>query len=121
MSKEKEIKDRLFLYLQQILGCNILSAMLQEYATTAKSSDIGLTWEVHFREKKQFEQSDMKKIFKFCIQVLGELIKKDFDESTLPLVKSLLSIVESMLVWGFIYANYILILLMHLGLICLLI
>ncbi|XP_011701811.1 PREDICTED: exportin-4-like isoform X1 [Wasmannia auropunctata] len=89
----------------QILGCNILAAILQEYATTAKSSDIGLTWEVHFKEKKQFEQSDMKKIFKFCIEVFGELIKKDFDESTLPLVKSLLSIVESMLVWGFIYAN----------------
>jgi len=101
--------------LQQILGCNILSAILQEYATTAKSSDIGLTWEIHFKEKKQFERSDMKKIFKFCIEVFNELIKKDFDESTLPFVKSLLSIVESILVWGFIYVNYILLLLMHLG------
>ncbi|XP_018403866.1 PREDICTED: exportin-4-like [Cyphomyrmex costatus] len=89
----------------QILGCNILSAILQEYATTAKSSNIGLTWEVHLKEKKQFEQSDMKKIFKFCVEVFSALIKKDFDESTLPLVKSLLSIVESMLVWGFIYVN----------------
>jgi len=97
------------------LGCNILSAILQEYATTAKSSDIGLTWEIHFKEKKQFERSDMKKIFKFCIEVFNELIKKDFDESTLPFVKSLLSIVESILVWGFIYVNYILLLLMHLG------
>jgi len=88
---------------------------LQEYATTAKSSDIGLTWEIHLKEKKQFEQSDMKKIFKFCVEVFNELIKKDFDESTLPLVKSLLSIVESMLAWGFIYnANYILLLLIHL-------
>jgi len=101
--------------LQQILGCNILSAILQEYATTAKSSDIGLTWEIHFKEKKQFERSDMKKIFKFCIEVFNELIKKDFDESILPFVKSLLSIVESILVWGFIYVNYILLLLMHLG------
>ena len=84
---------------------------MQEYATTAKSSDIGLTWEIHLKEKKQFEQSDMKKIFKFCVEVFNELIKKDFDESTLPLVKSLLSIVESMLAWGFIYnANYILLL-----------
>ena len=88
---------------------------MQEYATTAKSSDIGLTWEIHLKEKKQFEQSDMKKIFKFCVEVFNELIKKDFDESTLPLVKSLLSIVESMLAWGFIYnANYILLLLIYL-------
>lgn len=93
--------------MQQILGCNILSAILQEYATTTKSSDIGLTWEVHFKQKKHFELSHMKRIFKFCIEVLDELIK-DFDEATLSLVKSLLSIVESILVWGFIDANYIL-------------
>lgn len=90
------------------MGCNILSAILQEYATTAKSSDIGLTWEVHFKQKKHFELSDMKRIFKFCIEVFSELIKKDFDESTLPLVKALLSILESILVWGFISENDIL-------------
>lgn len=101
--------------MQQILGCNVLSAILLEYATTVKSSDIGLTWEVHFREKKLFELSDMKKIFKFCIEIFGELIKKDFDDATLPLVKSLLSIVESMLVWEFAYLKYILLLLMQLG------
>jgi hypothetical protein len=43
------------IYLQQILGCNIISAMMQEYATTVKSSDVGLTWETHFKAKKQFE------------------------------------------------------------------
>lgn len=90
---------------KRILGCNILSTILQEYATTAKSSNLCLTWEVHFREKKQFEVSDMKKIFKFCIEVLNELVKKDFEESTLPLVKHLLSIVESVLVWGFVDSN----------------
>lgn len=102
------------LYLQQILGCNILSTILQEYATTVKSSNIGLTWEVHFKEKKQFELSDMKKIFKLCIEILNELIKKDFEESTLTFVKHLLSIVESILVWGFVDANYILLLLIYL-------
>lgn len=104
-------------YLQRILGCNILSTILQEYATTAKSSNIGLTWEVHFKEKKQFEVSDMKKIFKLCIEVLDELIKKDFEEATLPLVKHLLSIAESILVWGFVGSNYILLLLIYLELI----
>jgi hypothetical protein len=28
---------------------------MQEYATTVKSSDVGLTWETHFKAKKQFE------------------------------------------------------------------
>lgn len=44
-----------FVHLQQILGCNIISALMQEYATTVKSSDVGLTWETHFKAKKQFE------------------------------------------------------------------
>jgi len=44
-----------FIQLQQILGCNIISALMQEYATTVKSSDVGLTWETHFKAKKQFE------------------------------------------------------------------
>lgn len=102
-----------FLYLQKILGCNILSAILEEYATTAKSSELNLIWEVHLREKKQFELSDMKKIFKLCIEILGQLIEKDFDELTLPFLKHLLSIVESILVWGFVNANYILLLLIY--------
>jgi hypothetical protein len=38
-----------------MIGCSILSSMLQEYATTVKSSDVGLPWEVHFKAKKQFE------------------------------------------------------------------
>ena len=38
-----------------MIGCSILSSMLQEYATTVRSSDVGLAWEVHFSAKKQFE------------------------------------------------------------------
>lgn len=30
---------------------------MQEYATTVKSCDAGLTWETHFKVKKQFEVS----------------------------------------------------------------
>lgn len=82
---------------------------MQEYATTIKSSDVGLTWEVHFKAKKQFEVTSLKKIFKFCVEVLMEIIKTDhIPEQMLPLVKHLLSICEGVLVWGYIYTNYIL-------------
>jgi hypothetical protein len=33
----------------QMIGCSILSAVMSEYATTVKSSDVGLPWEIHFR------------------------------------------------------------------------
>ena len=42
---------------------------IQEYATTVKSADVGLPWEVHFRAKRQFELTDLKVIFQFCLQV----------------------------------------------------
>ncbi|CAB0010169.1 unnamed protein product, partial [Nesidiocoris tenuis] len=41
--------------LQQMLGCSIISAVIQEYSNTVKSSDIGLVWEDHFQLKKDFE------------------------------------------------------------------
>lgn len=94
--------------LQQLLGCSIISALMQEYATTIKSSDVGLTWEVHFKAKKQFEVTVLKRIFKFCISALDELTKNGILEASLPLIKHLLAISEGVLVWGFIYANYIL-------------
>ena len=58
----------------QMIGCSILSALMAEYATTVKSSDVGLAWEIHFKAKKQFELTDLKSIFQFCVQALkGEL------------------------------------------------
>ena len=36
----------------QLIGCSIITALMQEYATTVKSSDVGLPWEVHFKAKK---------------------------------------------------------------------
>ncbi|XP_021933085.1 exportin-4-like, partial [Zootermopsis nevadensis] len=92
---------------RQILGCNIISALMQEYATTVKSSDVGLTWETHFKAKKQFEVTDLKRIFQFCVQALGELSKlvPPYSDEVLALLKHLLSIAEGVLSWGFISAN----------------
>nr|XP_046471552.1 exportin-4-like isoform X1 [Neodiprion pinetum] len=87
---------------RQLLGCSIISALMQEYATTVKSSDVGLAWEVHFKAKKQFEISDLKRIFKFCFGALGELTKEEIQEALLPLIKHLLSIIEGVLVWGYV-------------------
>ncbi|XP_058796622.1 exportin-4-like [Phymastichus coffea] len=88
---------------RQLLGCSIISALMQEYATTVKSSDVGLTWETHFKAKKQFEVTTLKRIFKFCVQVLSEFMKSDIQEPMLPLVKQLIAICEGVLTWGFIY------------------
>ncbi|KAH0541119.1 exportin-4-like [Cotesia glomerata] len=87
---------------RQLLGCSIMSALMQEYATTAKSSEVGLTWELHFKAKQQFEITDLKRIFKFVTTALSELTKDSVPMETLPLIKHLLSIAEAALTWGYV-------------------
>eukprot|EP00094_Tigriopus_californicus_P000138 TCALIF_00134-PA protein Name:"Similar to xpo4 Exportin-4 (Xenopus laevis)" AED:0.05 eAED:0.05 QI:354/0.88/0.9/1/1/1/10/107/1127 len=89
----------------QMIGCSILSAMMQEYATTVKSSDVGLAWEIHFRVKKQFELTDLKSIFQFCIQALQELsnrVQQPIEPDLNNLLLRLISLTESVLSWNFI-------------------
>ncbi|CAG5101281.1 Similar to Xpo4: Exportin-4 (Mus musculus) [Cotesia congregata] len=87
---------------RQLLGCSIMSALMQEYATTAKSSEVGLTWDLHFKAKQQFEITDLKRIFKFVTTALSELTKDSVPMETLPLIKHLLSIAEAALTWGYV-------------------
>jgi len=90
----------------QMIGCSILSAMMQEYATTVKSSDVGLPWETHFKAKKQFELTDLISIFQFCLQALKELSPTLAQHPIAPerhnLVLRLTTLAESVLSWSFI-------------------
>lgn len=90
----------------RMVGCSILAAILQEHATTVKSSDMGLTWEVHLKLKKQFEASDLQAIFKFCVQALRDLCD-NLTPANLPtdvgnLILRLVMISETILSWTFI-------------------
>ena len=58
-----------FVLVKQSMHFNENFSFPQEYATTVKSADVGLAWEVHFRAKRQFELTDLKVIFQFCLQV----------------------------------------------------
>jgi len=92
----------------QMIGCSILSALMAEYATTVKSSDVGLAWEIHFKAKKQFELTDLKSIFQFCVQALKELtpnLTVPIPPERSNLVLRLSTLAESILTWSFISIN----------------
>ncbi|KAK0086967.1 hypothetical protein PV325_002058 [Microctonus aethiopoides] len=82
---------------QQLLGCSLILALLQEYNTSAKTTDIGLTLDVHLAAKKKFEYSSLKRIFKFCVDALSELTKDEITETQLPLVKQFTIIAENVM------------------------
>ena len=92
----------------QLIGCSIITALMQEYATTVKSSDVGLPWEVHFKAKKQFESTDLQNIFRFSVGALRELsanLVLPLNEEMRNLVRRLTVISETVLSWTFINVN----------------
>ncbi|KAF0299696.1 Exportin-4 [Amphibalanus amphitrite] len=91
----------------QLLGCSLIAALLQEHANTLKSADVLLTWEQHFMAKKQFEVSDLRRIFEFCLSTLAEAEKLPAlnTPQQMTLVDRLLRITESILSWSFTNFN----------------
>ena len=90
----------------QMVACSVLSAVMQEYANTVKSSDVHLSWEVHFRLKRQFESSDLKCVFQFAVRALSELMTDELlARDTCLLLGRLLAIAEAVLTWFFIPAT----------------
>ncbi|OAD58633.1 Exportin-4, partial [Eufriesea mexicana] len=92
---------------KKLLGCNLISAIIEEYVTNCKSTNIGLTWETHFSVKEKFQTVDLKRIFKFCISVVEELIKKDLQDDSITLLKQLLPILENIFTWTFVHQIWI--------------
>ncbi|KAI4457644.1 exportin 47-related [Holotrichia oblita] len=76
---------------KQVLGCKVILNLMQEYSITVKTTDVGLPWEVHYKAKRQFEATDLKRIFQFCVQVLSEIIKSDAFRS--PNILNLIKII----------------------------
>lgn len=91
---------------QQMIGCSVLAAIMQEYSSSVKSSDVGLRWEVHFRVKRQFEGTDLKRIFHFVVTVLRSFVgageDKPLNRESCLLLSRLLAIAESVLSWFFV-------------------
>ncbi|CAG9787686.1 unnamed protein product [Diatraea saccharalis] len=87
---------------QQKLACSLILAIMQEYAITVKSADVGLIWEVHFRLKKSFEWVDLKRIFRFTVSVLEQIVRSGHrpEGEQALLTKQLLTIVETVLCWS---------------------
>ncbi len=92
----------------QMIGCSVLAAIMQEYSSSVKSSDVGLRWEIHFRVKRQFEGTDLKRIFHFVVTILRSFVggdgveEKPLNRESCLLLSRLLAIAESVLSWFFV-------------------
>ncbi|XP_050026376.1 exportin-4-like isoform X1 [Dermacentor andersoni] len=89
----------------QSIGCSILSALLVEFSSSTRATDVGLTWEVHLRAKKSFEANHLRKVFQFCQQGLREAANRLGTGPVRPedrnLLRRLLLLSEQLLSWNF--------------------
>ncbi|KAK8756805.1 hypothetical protein V5799_000489 [Amblyomma americanum] len=89
----------------QAVGCSLLSALLIEFSSSTRATDVGLTWEVHLRAKKAFEANHLRKVFQFCQQGLREAASRLGPGPVRPedrsLLRRLLLLSEQLLSWNF--------------------
>uniref|UniRef100_A0A1E1XB33 Exportin-4 n=1 Tax=Amblyomma aureolatum TaxID=187763 RepID=A0A1E1XB33_9ACAR len=89
----------------QAVGCSLLSALLIEFSSSTRATDVGLTWEVHLRAKKAFEANHLRKVFQFCQQGLREAANRlgpgPVRHEDRSLLRRLLLLSEQLLSWNF--------------------
>ncbi|XP_077539150.1 exportin-4-like isoform X2 [Haemaphysalis longicornis] len=93
----------------QSTGCSLLSALLVEFSSSTRATDVGLTWEVHLRAKKAFETNHLRKVFQFCQQGLREAASglgpgRPIRPEHRSLLRRLLLLSEQLLSWNFQFA-----------------
>ncbi|KAL8573476.1 hypothetical protein ACOMHN_047747 [Nucella lapillus] len=87
----------------QLVACSMLSALLNEYSTIFRMSSVGFTWEFHIKCKQAFEQSNLKRVFMFSLQVLHEIEEAGdlHSREVMAVLNRVLSIAEQILSWEF--------------------
>uniref|UniRef100_A0A8C1SW67 Exportin-4 n=1 Tax=Cyprinus carpio TaxID=7962 RepID=A0A8C1SW67_CYPCA len=61
----------------QTLACSILTALLSEFSSSSKTSNIGLSMEFHGSCKRIFQEDDLRQIFMLTMEVLQEFSRRE--------------------------------------------
>ncbi|XP_030851230.1 exportin-4-like [Strongylocentrotus purpuratus] len=87
----------------QMIACSMLTALLNEYSGSTRTSDIGLSWEFHIQCKHIFEIHDLKKVFMYAVQILHQMMSTEgpLSGDTAKVFSRFLSICEQVLSWEF--------------------
>ena len=57
----------------QVIGCSILTNLLNEFSSNSRASALGVAWESHTEAKEAFEKEDMKEILTLILQMLHQM------------------------------------------------
>uniref|UniRef100_A0A671P607 Exportin-4 n=1 Tax=Sinocyclocheilus anshuiensis TaxID=1608454 RepID=A0A671P607_9TELE len=93
----------------QTLACSILTALLSEFSSSNKTSNIGLSMEFHGSCKRLFQEDDLKQIFMLTVEVLQEFSRRENLNAQMSCVfQCYLALANQVLSWNFLPPNHIL-------------
>jgi hypothetical protein len=82
----------------------MLDGLLAEHQYVVNSDDASLTYEQHFTAKRDFEGSDLLKVFQFCLRFLTNYLHSNHQQRHHDL-DHVLRVLESILSWNFTKTN----------------
>jgi len=85
-----------------VVACCILDALHTEHHYVVNAEDASLTYEMHFAAKRDFENSDLLKMFQFCLRFLTNYEHNQQKQRDLNHV---LKVLETILSWNFTKTN----------------
>ncbi|XP_029458384.1 exportin-4 isoform X5 [Rhinatrema bivittatum] len=90
----------------QTLACSILTALLSEFSSSSKTSNIGLSMEFHGNCKRIFQEEDLRQIFMLTVEVLQEFSRRENLNAQMSSVfQRYLALANQVLSWNFLPPN----------------
>uniref|UniRef100_A0A8C0TP26 Exportin-4 n=1 Tax=Canis lupus familiaris TaxID=9615 RepID=A0A8C0TP26_CANLF len=90
----------------QTLACSILTALLSEFSSSSKTSNIGLSMEFHGNCKRVFQEEDLRQIFMLTVEVLQEFSRRENLNAQMSSVfQRYLALANQVLSWNFLPPN----------------
>lgn len=90
----------------QTLACSILTALLSEFSSSSKTSNIGLSMEFHGSCKRIFQEEDLRQIFMLTMEVLQEFSRRENLNAQMSSVfQRYLALANQVLSWNFLPPN----------------
>ncbi|KAG0300024.1 Exportin-4, partial [Dissophora globulifera] len=121
LEASEEEQDVVYSHITQLLamgdqekriGLALAHALVDEFSSRGKASNVGLTWDFHYKTKLSFEERHLRLIFEAALKVLHEQLQdliaipgQEVSGSQKPLLSLSILLVESMLQWDFASNN----------------
>ncbi|KAG0336269.1 Exportin-4 [Podila humilis] len=93
---------------QKEVGLLLARALVEEFSSRGKASNVGLTWDFHYKTKHSFEERHLRLIFEAALNILHSETQallanpgQEVSGNQKPLLSTSLMILESILHWDF--------------------